>query len=291
VLLDDAHPADPENHRVVKAAALAQAAALGGSAAASGPSYLRYSLSKPKEGIGDPLPDGRLPKPEAAPARRWSVSNPLGSLVLDSGKAAALWLPSGVAFGGGSAADPGDATHFLCYQAKAAPVPSDQAPDGGTGKGKFRRDLQAFFGDVFADCLLAGGAATPSFAGTTVEGRCLVDLKGPKQICAPAAKSAVLPPRITNAVIAGSTPSIADRALVCYQAKLARKVADPAAATLAGLPIGSSVAQRGHVKRRAQDGTAITTQPGNLFPRPVAVDTDALDLLCLPSTVASVEAR
>ena len=291
VLLDETSAADPENHLVVKAQALAQPALLGASAASTGPSYLRYALAKPKEGIGDPLPDGRLPKPEAAPARRWSVSNALGSLVLDTGKVAALWLPTGVALDGGSAADPGDATHFLCYQAKAATVPSDQAPDGGSGKGKFRRDLQAFFADAFADCLLAGGASAPSFAGTPVEGRCLVDLKGPKQVCAPAAKSAVLPPRTSSAVIAGSTPAIGDRALVCYQAKLARQVADPAAAALTGLPVGGAVEQRAHVKRRAQDGTAVATQPGNLFPRPVAVDTDALELLCLPSTVAAVETR
>lgn len=291
VLLDDAFPADPENHLVVKAQALAQPASLGASPAGTGASYLRYALAKAKEGIGDPLPDGRLPKAESAPERRWSVTNDLGSLVLDSGQAAALWLPSGIALDGGPAADPGDATHFLCYQAKAAPVPSDQAPAGGSGKGRFRRDLQAFFWDAFADCLLAGGTSASSFAGTPVEGRCLVDLKQPKQICAPAAKSAVLPPRTTSAVIAGSTPAIGDRALVCYAAKLARTVANPAAAALSGLPVGSPVEQRAHVKRRARDGTQVATQPGNLFPRPVAVDTDALELLCLPSTVASVEAR
>jgi len=40
---------------------------------------------------------------------------------------------------------------------------------------------------------------------------------------------------------------------------------------------------------RAKDGTALPTEPGNLFPRPLALDTDALDVVCLPSSVLSVE--
>lgn len=282
---------DPENHRIVKEQAIANPATLGvGVIAVPARHYLRYQAKSGREGIGAPLANGKLPKPIAAPSRRWSVANVFGTLAVDTGKVSALWLPAGIDLAGGTPADPGDATHFVCYVAKTATAPSDQAPaTGPAGKARFRKDLQAFAGDVFADCLLAKDGATPSFTGTPVEGRCLLDLKAPKQLCSPAAKSAVRPPRATSAVVDGSTPSIGDRVLVCYQAALAKKLRDPAAAALSGLPIGTVAAPRGHAKRRLADGTQIGVAPGNGFPRPVAVDTEKAELLCLPSTVSAVE--
>jgi len=281
---------DPENHLIVKEQAVANPAALGaGAIAAPAQHYLRYQAKAGREGIAEPLANGKLQRPVAAPSRRWHVVNALGTLAVDTSKVAALWLPSGIDLSGGTPPEPGDATHFVCYGAKTAGSPSDQAPAAGTaGKARFRKDLQAFAGDVFADCALAKGVETASFPGTLVEGRCLIDLKAPKQLCSPAAKSAVQPPRVTSAVIDGSTPAIGDRVLVCYQSALAKKLRDPAAATLVGLPAGSTVAQRAHEKRRLRDGTQVGIAPGNGFPRPIAIDTDKLELLCLPSTVSAV---
>jgi hypothetical protein len=171
----------------------------------------------------------------------------------------------------------------------SATEPSEQAPaTGAAGKALFRKDLQAFAGDVFADCALVKNGVAGSFLGTPVEGRCLIDLKAPKQLCSPAAKSVVQPPRVTSAVVDGSTPAIGDRVIVCYQGTLAKKLRDPAAAALVGLPTGSTVAQRAHEKRRLADGTQIGVGPGNGFPRPIAIDTDKLEMLCLPSTVSAI---
>jgi len=294
VLLADepanAFAADPENHLIVKEQAVANPASLGaGAIAAPSPHYLRYQAKAGREGIGAPLANGKLPRPGAAPSRRWSIVNALGTLDVDTGKVAALWLPSSIDLAGGTPPDPDEATHLVCYGAKTAASPSDQAPaTGAAGKARFRKDLQAFASDVFADCALAKDAETASFPGTPVEGRCLIDLKAPKQLCSPAAKSAVQPPRVTSAVVAGSSPGIGDRVLVCYQATLAKKLRDAAAATLVGVPVGSTVTQRDHEKRRLRDGTQVGVAPGNGFPRPIAIDTDKLELLCLPSAVAAI---
>lgn len=294
VLLADepasAFAGDPENHVIVKAQAVANPAAIGaGAIGAPARHYLRYQAKAGREGIAGPLANGKLPRPVAAPSRRWRVVNALGTLDVDTRKVAALWLPSGIDLAGGTPPDPGDATHFVCYAAKTAASPSDQAPaDGAAGKARFRKDLQAFAGDVFADCALAKDGETASFPGTPVEGRCLIDLKAPKQLCSPAAKSAVQPPRSTSAVVDGSTPAIGDRVLVCYQSTPAKQLRDPAAAGLVGLPAGSTVDQRAHEKRRRRDGTEVGVAPGNGFPSPIAIDTEKLELLCLPSTVSAV---
>jgi hypothetical protein len=294
VLLENLPPeryaGDPENHLVAREQGLASPARWNlAPLLAPGRHYLRYVLKAAKEGIGEPT-SGKLPRPVAAPKRRWQVDNDLGELLVDTGTAATLWLPAGAAIGGEAVA-PGEATHFLCYRASASSVPSEQAPDvSGRGRGRFR-SRQTFVADGLDDCRFARDGVTPSFAGTAVEGRCLIDVKAPRQLCSPAAKSAVVPPRSSTATIVGSTPSITDRVLVCYRAKLAGKVTDASAAALAGVAAGTTVKQAGHVKRREKDGSAVATLPGNLFPRPLAVDTQRLDLVCLPSAVLGVEER
>ena len=282
---------DPENHLIVKEQAVANPAALGaGAIGAPARHYLRYQAKAGREGIGAPLANGKLPRPVAAPSRRWSVASVLGTLSVDTSKVGALWLPASIDLAGGTPADPGDATHFVCYGAKTAATPSDQAPPtGAVGRARFRKDLQAFAGDLFADCALRKDGVTPSFVGTPVEGRCLIDLKAPKQLCSPAAKSAVQPPRLTSALVDGSTPAIGDRVLVCYQGTLATKLRDPAAAALVGLPTGTTLAQRAHEKRRLADGSEIGVGAGNGFPRPIAIDTDKLEMVCVPSAVSAVE--
>src|SRR5262249_26620390 len=129
---------------------------------------------------------------------------------------------------------------------------------------------------------------SPSFAGSAAEGRCLLELGSTVELCNPAVKSAVEPPRQTSATISGSAPSSAT-SLLCFKAKLARKAGSGAAA-LAGLAPGQSIspAQRKHVPRRARDGDPVGTGPGNSFPAPLFVDTARLDAACVPSNLVAV---
>lgn len=287
----EAFPDDPENYTVKGSNGVAEAAEQNAEPA-SDPSlsYLRYSLGESKEGAGAVLANGKFPKAVKAPPRRWEVTNSFGSLVLETDSVRSLWLPAGTSETP-TAPAAADATHYLCYQAAAAKEPSDQAPDPeGDGKGTFRKDLQAFVRDAFDDCaLLADGVNVP-FAGTPVAGTCLVDVKAPRELCRPVAKTAVEPPRTSAADIDGSIPLVSDESLLCYQVKLAKKARGPESA-LGGVAPGDKIAQAKHVKHEQKDGTALATAPGNRFPRPVAVDTKLLEQLCIPTVVESASLR
>jgi hypothetical protein len=321
----DAATGDPESYTVGKAGGLALPAVAGGTPPGPGgdtagasagesrgtrpvdagagesrgtapagavPHYVHYAIVEAAQGIGPALPNGKLPKTVRAPKRLWHVENELGDLVLETGRARALWVPAGAAGAPATPDDPGDRTHLVCYQAKAAPVPSAQAPDErGNGKARFRRDLQHHLADHFEDCArLKDGTGAP-FPGTPVEGACLYDLRRPRELCNPVDTRAVEPPRATTAELDESTATIRDLSLLCYQAALATRVRSAAAATLGGGEVGDKLGQRPHVPRRLRDGTQINVHPGNRFPRPLAVDTAKAELVCLPARVLAVSER
>jgi hypothetical protein len=177
-------------------------------------------------------------------------------------------LPAGAALSG-SADTPDDATHYLCYKVKQREGP---------------RRTQVLTRDFFDDCAL-DPSGSPSFAGSSAEGRCLVDLGKVAELCNPVAKSAVEPPRTTSAVIDGSTPTTT-KSLLCLKAKLARKVAASAAAAT-GLAEGEVVSQTKHAARRTYDGNPVLVAPGNQFPRPVTLDTSKRAMVCVESEVLS----
>lgn len=289
----DLFPDDPENYLVKKERSIVNPAMKNDEPGPFLPDlhYVRYQIKNAKEGIGpeDPPASGSFPKAVKAPRRLWHVSNQFGDLFLQTKKAATLWVPAGKAEAPGIPTDPGDATHFVCYQAKAAKIPSTQAPDtNGNGKGKFRKDLQHYFSDQFNDCAVLKDEATVPFETTPVEAKCLYDLKKVREICSPVDKTAVQPTRFTTATIDDSIATVRGQSLLCYQAKLTKKLVSTDAATLGGLLVGDKIKQRKHVQRRLKNGTQVNVFPGNQFPRPVSVDTKKTELVCIPTEVLSV---
>lgn len=268
--IDDSEDDDPENYAVTKSTGLVNPAEFNVTGIASMPDlhYVRYAVGLGPEGTG-PEAGGDIPAPTPHAPRLWTVQNALGTWGVASSKASSLLLPSGADLAGG-ATPPADATHYLCYRVKAQSGP---------------RRTQALVRDFFDDCALdASGSA--SFAGSSAEGRCLVDLSTPTELCNPAAKDAVEPPRTSSAVIDESTPST-DASLLCFKAKLARRVGDGGAGLLTGLAAGASISpsQSKHVAHRTSSGNPVATAPGNLFPSPVALDTVKMETVCLPSEV------
>ncbi len=286
------YPDDPENYVVKKERGIVNPAMKNDEPGPFLPDlhYLRYQIKRAKEGIGPEAPpgSGSFPKVVKAPKRLWHVSNQFGDLFIQTKKVAMLWVPAGKAEAPATPTDPGDATHFMCYQAKAAKIPSAQAPDNGSGKGKFRKDLQHYFSDQFDDCAVLKDGVTVPFATTPVEAKCLYDLKKVKEFCSPVDKTAVQPPRPTAATIDESTATVREQGLLCYQAKLSKKLVSASAASLGGLLVGDKIKQRKHVKHRLKDGTQLNVFPGNQFPRPVSVDTIKTEFVCVPTEVLSV---
>jgi hypothetical protein len=291
----DLYPDDPENYVVKKERGIANPAMKDDEPGPMNPNrhYLRYQIKTAKEGIGpeDPPASGAFPKAVKSPKRQWHVTNQFGDVFVLTKKAAALWVPTGKAEAPAMPSPPADATHYKCYKAKVAKIPSAQAPDvKGNGKGVFRKDLQHYFADQFDDChFLPDGVSVP-FDGTPVAGKCLFDLKKVKEICDPVDKTAVVPPRLTSATITGSIATVRTQALLCYQAKLATKIRSTDAGALGGLPVGAAIKQSKHVPRRLKDGTQVNTFPGNQFPRPLGLDTKKVELVCVPSDVLSIGA-
>jgi cysteine-rich repeat protein len=300
VVLADGAADDPEHYEVKRERQLALAASADGAPAPLAPDahYVVYDLREAAEGAGafDPS-KGKYPRAVAHHKRTWSLSSRLGDVRVTSRKVRALWVPAAMASGAPPPA-PSDADHFICYDAKATTDVTAQTPDGGNGKGRFRRDLQSFARDPFLaeDCATdRDGAVT--FAGSAVEGDCLFTLKRPRLLCAPAAKAEVGgdPPRATIATVDGSTPASAT-AMLCYQVKLATRLQSQTlldAGVLDGqMPpamLFDRYRQRRHVMRALAQGTAPHLTPGNGFPAPRQVDTLTTDLLCVPSAVDGVE--
>ncbi len=288
ITLDDAVISgadDPENFSVQKEKNLSVPGEKNAEGAPNDPDlhYLVYQVKSAKEGVGPVDSKGKFPKPAKHIKRRFETTNQLGTLNVDSNKVAFLWVPTGKDVGA-PPADPGDATHYLCYQVKESKIPpfgTQQDPS----KGKLLKGLQAFFVDQFQaiDCATDKNG-DPSFPATSVAGNCLHDLKKVKFLCNPASKANVDPPRVTVASVTGSTPSTTD-SLMCYQAKPTAKVTDATTGAIAGLSVGDKLKQNKHTKRN----NVFTTVTNN-FAIPSQVDTKGEDLLCIPTTVDSVSA-
>lgn len=311
---------NPENYLIKKVIGLANPAMKNDE---PGPNdaalhYVRYQIKEAKQGAGAQLPGGAFPKAVKHQPRRWQLTNQLGTIAVDSKKVTSLWVPASTDETTPMPADPGDHTHYLCYQVKAVKgtfsvqttgTCANSAPQNAGGaclselecgglpgttelcaKPKMRKDLQAFLSDQFDDCAKFKDGVTDSWDGTTVEGKCLFDLKQPRELCNPAIKSAVQAPRTTNAAITGSSPSTTD-SLLCYQAKLSSKLTSGDAAALIGSSTGklpNGAKQSKHVKRRTANGTPVYVAAGNGFPAPDAVNTSKQELVCIPTGVISV---
>jgi hypothetical protein len=285
-------PDDPENYVVKKERSLVNPAGKNDEPGPFKPElhYVRYQITRGRQGVGDDAPpgSGSFPKAVKAPKRLWHVENQFGDIVVRTKKVRALWIPAGKAEAPALADDPGDATHYLCYQAKASKIPSAQEPDtSGNGRGKFRKDIEHYFLDQFGDCAVFKDGVTVPFPGTPVEGACLYVMKKPMELCSPADKSAVVPPRLTAATIDGSTAAVRGEGLLCYKAKLVSRVRNATAAALGGVAPGDGLRQRPHTKRRLKDGTNLNVVPGNQFPA-MAMDTTKAEFVCVPTTVLSV---
>lgn len=150
-------------------------------------------------------------------------------------------------------------------------------------RGDGPRRTQILARDFFDDCAL-DVSGSPSFAGTTAEGRCLLELSKAAELCNPVAKSEVEAPRVTSAVIDGSTPAT-DKSLLCFKAKVARKVGSGGAGLLAGLVEGATIDP---AQTRTGTGDPVVVAPGNQFPNPVALKAYKLATVCLSSQVLSV---
>jgi cysteine-rich repeat protein len=290
--LDDGQPDDPENYQVKKEKSLLLPAMKNDESGPVDPDlhYVRYQIKEAKEGAG-PFDPGSQRYPGAVKhvkGRVWMLANQFGTINVTTKKVEAMLVPAAKSFASQPPA-PADATHYICYQAKETGDVTGQTPDTGSGSGKFRKDLEAFFGDQFEDCALDRSGEV-SFAGTPVEGKCLLNLKKVKSLCNPIDKSDVggAPPRVTIAPPGSvSTPDTC-RSLLCYQVKLSSRVLSHAAATLAGLSIDASLSQSGHLKHALFAGNAPFTTPGNNFPAPLQMDTKKTELVCIPTDVTSV---
>jgi len=292
VLLDNSEQGDPENYIVLKAFALGAPAVKNAEPILdSSLHYVRYKVRPGKQGVGPADASAKFPRAEKAPKRIWHLDNQFGDIVVESKRVASMLLPAGAETPGDPNA-PGDRTHYVCYGVKPTKVPSDQEPDTkGKGKGRFRDDLQAFTLDEFDDCTMFQDNPVEPFEGTSVAGTCLVDVVKPVELCNPADKLAVQPPRETSAVIDGSVAAVRDVSLLCYQTKRTTMVKDAEAAVLGGVVVGQRLKQAKHVKHSLKTGTQVNVAPGNQFPRPTAVDTVGDEVLCVPTTLLSVELK
>jgi hypothetical protein len=187
-------------------------------------------------------------------------------------------------------AAPPNATHYKCYQVKATRDVTDQTPDAG-GIGKFRKDIEGYFGDQFLDLDCAQDReGNPTFPGSPVAGTCLFNLRKVVALCNPVIKSDVggAPPRVTVAPPGSSSTPTSTESLLCYQAKLSSRVLSASAAALGNVSVGTLLKQRKHVKRALAFGTGPHTTPGNQFPAPLQVDTKKTEFACVPTFVTSV---
>lgn len=275
VLLPNADADDPENATILKATGIA----LSTQGVAS---YAVLQIKPARAGVGEILSNGKFPKPAKHQKRRIELTNALGDIVVATKKPKFLWVPA-AADENAPPPPPADAPHFLCYDVKATLDVTSQTPDGGKGKGKFRKDVQETSGDDFtrSDCALDRDGA-PSFPATAAAGLCLFDLKKPKTLCHPVATSAVEAPRTTSLAIVPSVPDLTD-ALLCYLARAAPKIRGPEGAARTELPVGAKIRQQKHAKR-----SGLQTTTANGYGAPSEVETKKADLLCLPSMVIDV---
>jgi cysteine-rich repeat protein len=294
--IDDSDADDPENFDVFKERTILLPAQKNVEPAPdlNGVHYVRYLMKSSKKSI-NPEVGGEIPKPAKHIPRVWDLENQFGTIKVKSKKVSDMLIPTWKDLEVDPLGLDEDTSHFICYKVKPTKDDTDQTPGG-----KLAKDLQAFFSDQFADCALNVEGA-PSFGGTSVEGRCLLDLKTPKELCNPIDMTGVMLPRWTSAAIRDSI-SGATRSLLCYKAKLAPKFTRSETATLAGANAGDKIdpKQRKHVKREYDQFneensdelhiTAGKKVPGlySEFPEPAMIDTKVLERVCVPTDVLSV---
>jgi hypothetical protein len=319
VMLSNSDDDDPENYEVKKAKELLLPAMKNDEPGPSQPDlhYMSYQITEGDETVGAAEPDGDYAKATKHIKRRWELTNQFGTINVESTKVSRLWVPTEKDLTTPPVSPAADATHWLCYQVKAAKEITDQTPGacssdaglfakqpcqddadcGGTAgqftfctKPKFRKDIQALFSDQFNDCELDKDGNT-QFPSTTVEKKCLVTLKKPKELCSPVAKTAVEVPRITEAVINSSSPSMTSQSLLCYQASRATKVLSATTSSLVGIAVGEAIPGQAKPASQAikvKEGSAIFTYPGNGFNLPQIVEKPKLDSFCVPTDVLTV---
>jgi hypothetical protein len=288
--LNDADADDPENFRLTKNKELLNAAARDTDGGPINPAlhYMRYDAALGPESVGPPV-SGEFAKPPKHITRLWQLTNAYGSISVLSKKVKALLVPA-AANSVSSPPAPADATHYACYQIKATYDVTAQTPDGGDGVGKFRKDLQVFLEDpFFNDCALLDDGMTPSFDNTAVEGACLFDLKKPVELCNPVNKTAVVPPRVTAAVIDESTAA-STKSLLCYKVALSTKYKYGPVAALTGAMLDAAIVpkQSKHLKRGLKTSDPILITAGNQFPWPVMLNTLKPSVACVPTDVLGV---
>ena len=293
-LLDDAGGDDPENFEARKVEGVLLAAAVDSAAtpAHGDAAYVRYQLKSGKESIAPAEPSGRFPRPTKHVKRVWDLTNDLGTVRVESRKIEALLVPLAQStFPAPPPTAPAPATLFVCYQVRATRDVTDQTPEHppGSGRGRFAKTLEAFTADAFADCELDDDGGT-SFAGTPAAEKCLFDLRKVRELCTPVDVTATEPPRDTEATTFVPSSAATGRALLCYDAKLARRIDGEAAAGLVGAETGDRIdpRQRRHERRRVRDGNPLQTAPGNGMPVPELVDTNKVERVCLPTDVVAV---
>ncbi|HYD48182.1 MAG TPA: hypothetical protein VEB21_07540 [Terriglobales bacterium] len=297
VTLDDVHlhdaADDPENFVVRNAASLLVPARKNAEPGPAHPErkYLRYEVKPGRESVAPAGADGNFAKPVRHISRIWRLENQFGTVEVLSKKLTSMLVPAEVSFAAAPAV-PGDATHFACYAVRVTRSVSAQTPETqpGAGQGKFRKDLQAFFGEVlFDDCERLADDSAPSFAATPVQGTCLLSIAKPAELCNPVDKTAVEPPRTTSAVIDTSLAATTT-SLLCYDVKLAGAFTASDAAGIAGRQVGELLSPRQvkHVRRSEKSGSAILIRPGNQFPGPIKLDSNKLESICVPTEVVGV---
>ncbi len=282
-------PDGRENYEIGKVQQLARRARLHGGwlGQDADAAYVRYAARLAKEGAGPPTGD-TFPKARKHVSRTWDLENEWGTIRVTSKKAQALLLPTAIDPVTPPLAPP-PADPFLCYAVKATKDITDQTPNGGTGSGKLRRDLQAFVRDAADFCAVASDG-NPAFAGTGVEGSCLVQLGKPVELCNRASMAPAAPPRETNAAGIDDITATPGDSLLCYSVKLATKVVDPLVAAALGAAIGDKVTpkQSKAPALSSSEGNPLQSTPGAGFPAPRLVDTKGQAVVCVQTQVTDV---
>lgn len=293
VCLHDAAPDDPENFEVRKVEGVFVPAALGDASAPdpSAAGFVRFQARQGAESVAAAL-DGIVPRPARHQPRVWQLGNALGTIHVVSTKHSALLVRSGQSVAPAAPpAAPESVTHFLCYKVRPTADVTDQTPESapGSGVGRFSPVLEAVAADTFDDCAVDSRGSKP-FVASAAAGRCVFDLRKVEEICVPVNTLAAEPPRTTAALDFEPGPAATDTALLCYEARLTKRIDDAGVAALLGAEVGTLVdpAQAPHRRRRVRDGNPVQTAPASGVPLPVLVNTVKVEQLCLPTTVFSV---
>jgi len=249
--------------------------------------YVRYAARAAKQGAGAPV-NGKYPKAIPHLPRAWELENQFGTVRVVSQKTRAMLVPAAADLGA-TPLPPEAADPFVCYSVKATKDVTAQTPDAGNGIGKLRRDMQIFLADHADVCALARDG-NPSFAGSTAEGSCLVDLGKPIELCNRASLAAAAPPRVTTATDVEEVMANEGDSLLCYAVKLSAKITSPDVASTLGAAIGVALSpkQSKPITHSAKQGNPLLTTPGANFAAPRMLDTKGQAIACLATRVVSI---